>query len=501
MTFTRTTDSPFKDSQVLAENYIPDEVLGRDEELDQISEVLQQIVDNEQPVNAFIYGISGTGKTVSIKYKQRELENALGRYDDVHATFVYQNCESLSSSYQAAIAIANSFLEDPEYEYLHDELDFGRQKLPSSGLPKERVYDILFEIFDLLTYKHTTYRSELQTALEDSTLTDNLTASDLIGAQSSSTEDDSEMVDILNTLHEEYDIQSPTAVTDYVTVILDEVDRIGTRDELLYEIPRSRMNNRVENILHAIIGISNDVGYKDSIQSKTDSSLRLKEITFKKYDVEQLKEILSQRAEAAFKEDAYEEEIIPLASAFARKRGGDARYGIDLLQKAGMKAKKEDTSIVTEAHVRQAHEEKERDRVYEVTNDLSDQEKVVLAAVMYHDLRGETPIPRGEMYPTYKRYSGSLLDNFNVPRRVADYLKKMSQLGLLERRDAYKGPGESGFEYSLDKVDYNIVIKVLGEAEPAGGSLGLLPDELIAAFEQSAQTDGEIKQARFDSFD
>lgn len=500
MTFTRTTDSPFEDSQVLAEDYIPDEVLGRDEELDQISEVLQQIVDNEQPVNAFIYGISGTGKTVSIKYKQRELENALGRYDDVHATFVYQNCESLSSSYQAAIAIANSFLEDSEYEYLHDELDFDRKKLPSSGLPKEHVYDILFEIFDLLTYKHTTYRSELQTALEDSTLTDDVAASDLIEAQSSSSEDNSELVDILNTLHQEYDIQPPTAVTDYVTVILDEVDRIGTRDELLYEIPRSRTNNRVENILPAVIGISNDVGYKDSIQSKTDSSLRLKEITFKKYDVEQLKEILTQRAEAAFKEDAYEEEITPLASAFARKQGGDARYGIDLLQKAGMKAKKEDASVVTEAHVRQAHEEKERDRVYEVTNDLSDQEKVVLAAVMYNDLRGETPISRGDMYPTYKRYSGSLLDNSNVPRRVADYLKKMSQLGLLERRDAYKGPGESGFEYSLDKVDYNMIIKVLGEAEPAGGSLGLLPDELVAAFEQSAQTDGEIKQARFESF-
>ena len=501
MTFTRTTDSPFEDSQVLAEDYIPNEVLGRDEELDQISEVLQQIVDNEQPVNAFIYGISGTGKTVSIKYKQRELEVALQKYDDVHAMFVYQNCESLSSSYQAAISIANSFLEDPEYDYLHDELNFDRQTLPSSGLPKEHVYDILFEIFDLLTYRHTTYRAAIEDALEDSSITADVSISDLVHPDSSTTIDDSERNEILATLHDEYDIQSPAEVTNYVTVILDEVDRIGTRDELLYEIPRCRTNDRVENILPAVIGISNDIGYKESIQSKTDSSLRLKEITFKKYDVEQLKEILSQRAEAAFKDTAYSEEIIPLAAAFARKQGGDARYAIDLLQKAGMKAKKDDSSVVGEEHVRQAHEEKERDRVYEVTNDLSDQEKVVLAAVMFHDLRGETPISRGDMYPTYKRYSGSLLDNSNVPRRVADYLKKMSQLGLLERRDAYKGPGESGFEYSLDKVDYNMIIKVLGDTEPTVGSAGLLPDELVTAFEQSAKTDGEGEQVGFDSFE
>src|SRR6056297_2557663 len=161
MTFTRTEESPFANSEVLAEDYIPEKVLGRDNELDEISEVFQQIVDNEQPVNAFIYGISGTGKTVSVKFKQQQLETALEQYNDVHATFIYQNCESLSSSYQAAIAIANEFLTDPEYAYLHRQLDIDRETLPSSGFPKERVYDIVFEILDLLTYRNTTYRQAI----------------------------------------------------------------------------------------------------------------------------------------------------------------------------------------------------------------------------------------------------------------------------------------------------------------------------------------------------
>lgn len=516
MTFTRTEQSPFANSEVLAEDYIPAKVLGRDNELDEISEVFQQIVDNEQPVNAFIYGISGTGKTVSVKFKQQQLETALEQYNDVHATFIYQNCESLSSSYQAAIAIANEFLTDPEYAYLHRQLDIDRETLPSSGFPKERVYDVVFEILDLLTYRNTTYRQtvtahydeSLRKEIEetiDSKIPDHFSGEEV----AMSVLDDAgyslsarEREEILTLFQDRFDLQPPKAVTDYVTVILDEVDRIGTRDELLYEIPRSRNTGRVEHILPSVIGISNDIGYKESIQSKTDSSLRLKEITFKKYDASQLREILSQRAAKAFNEGMIDDEAIPLAAAFARKQGGDARYGIDLLQKAGMKAKKDEDGIVRPEHVRSAHEEKERDRVYEVTDDLSDQEKLVLAAIMYHDLRDETPISRADLYPTYKRFSGVLLDNSNVPRRVADYLKEMSQLGLVDRQDAYKGPGESGFKYALEKVEYSMIVQILGDTNPtSGGADNLVPPELVDTFDSHATENASPQQAGLDSWE
>jgi Cdc6-like AAA superfamily ATPase len=500
MTFTRTKDSPFEDTSVLAEDFIPDQVLGRDEELDQIEEVFQLIVDVEEPVNAFIYGISGTGKTVSIKFKQRDLEASLKAYDDVHATFIYQNCESLNSSYQAAIAIANSYLKDSDYDFLHERLDLNRKVLPSSGLPKEQVYNILFDIFDSLTYRNTEYRSQIENAIsQDEEIPDSITARTLLDRPGEL--DDESRKQILSRLEEEYDIRPPEDVTDYVTVILDEVDRIGTRDELLYEIPRSRTNNRVENIRPSVIGISNDIGYKESIQSKTDSSLRLKEITFKKYDANQLREILSQRAEKAFKDDAHQD-IVGLAAAYARQEGGDARYGIDLLHKAGMKAKKRGDSVVQEVHIREAHEEHERDRVYEVTEDLGDHEKMVLAGIMYHDFKEDTPIARNDLYPTYQRFSRDVLESANSSRSVADYLKKMSQLGLLHRKDTYEGPGESGFVYSLEKVDYNMIMQVLGNSTPVGLSEdahNLVPSELMTAFDNLASKKQD--QTTVDSWD
>lgn len=494
MPFSRSENSPFARSEVLAEDYIPDEVLGRGQELGEIKEVLQQVIDREQPLNAFVYGISGTGKTVSIKYQIKELEDALTQYDDVHAEFIYQNCESLTSSYQTAIAIANAYLTNSDYEFLHESINLGRRSLPNSGLPKERVYQILFNIFDRLTYRHTEYRRQVRDALDAwDDAPSQLEVEQVIQGSVDET--------VLSELHDGFDIQPPTNVRNYVVVVLDEVDRIGTRDELLYEIPRSRMNGRVDKVHPSVIGVSNDIGYKEAIQSKTDSSLRLKEITFTKYTVEQLKEILGQRAEAAFKPDVYEESIIQLAAAYARQQGGDARYGIDLLHKAGVKAKQAESEIVTEKYIRDAQQEKERDRIREVTLDLSDHEKLVLTAVMYHQLRGETPVPRivdnkegaesddVYLYRTYRRFASAVLDEANKHRRVADYLKKLSQLGLLNRRNAYEGPGEAGFEYSLGRADYDLILKVLTDEGSSVTGESLVPNELLETFEAVTDSD------------
>jgi Cdc6-related protein, AAA superfamily ATPase len=262
MTLRRSENSPFERSEVLAEDYIPAEILGRDGELEQIEEIFQQIIDREQPVNSFIYGISGTGKTLSIKYKQQELDESLQQYDDVHVEFIYQNCESLTSSYQTAIAITNSYLEDPSYKYLHKYISLNRPDVPNNGLPKERVYNILSTVFDHITYRYTDYREQIMKAIENwENSPADLTTEQIIDDKTISD-------DILQIIHTDFNIKPPEEVRDYIVVVLDEIDRIGTRDELLYEIPRSRVTDRVANVYPSVIGISNDIGYKNAIQSK-----------------------------------------------------------------------------------------------------------------------------------------------------------------------------------------------------------------------------------------
>ena len=43
-----------------------------------------------------------------------------------------------------------------------------------------------------------------------------------------------------------------------ILLILDEIDAIGDRDELLYELPRARANNNLDTAKVGLIGISND---------------------------------------------------------------------------------------------------------------------------------------------------------------------------------------------------------------------------------------------------
>lgn len=155
-----------------------------------------------------------------------------------------------------------------------------------------------------------------------------------------------------------------------------------------------------------------------------------------------------------------------------------------------MKAKADDAEFVQEKHVRAAHEERERDRVYEVTADLGNHGMMVLATVMYHDLQGECPIGRSDLCPTYQRLARDVLESANGSPSVADYLKKMSRLGLLDRQESYEWPGESGFVYGLEKVDYEMIVQILGNSTLAGVSddrQTLLPTDLVDAFTSLAR--------------
>jgi len=389
----RRGSSPFRQDEVLTEGWEPNEIVGRDTELKQIEEVLQQIIDAEAPINSLLYGFSGTGKTACMEYKLNELESSAENYGDLNVKTVYQNCDGLNSSYQVAVALANQMLPESE-------------QLPKSGLAQDDVFERLFDQIDEL------------------------------GTQSND-------------------------VTDYVVIVLDEIDNVGSKDRIIYQLPRARDMGRVEQVRLCAIGISNEIAYKEKLNADSESSFRQKDITFKKYNARQLEKILWQRTEKAFKPDAIDESAVKRASAVAAKLGGDARYALDLLHKAGIKAKTTGDDVVSDTHVEVAQEEKERDRISEVIDDLSKHEKLTLAALVYEELEGNAPIKRNDLYPRYKEFASSLLREVNVNRRIADYLKDMAHLSLINRTDAFKGPGESGFKYELNKASYEVVLRSL----------------------------------------
>ena len=63
----------FKDKQVLQTNFTPDNIPHRDEQIQQIADILAPCLKLEKPSNLFIYGKTGTGKTLSIKHTTNKL--------------------------------------------------------------------------------------------------------------------------------------------------------------------------------------------------------------------------------------------------------------------------------------------------------------------------------------------------------------------------------------------------------------------------------------------
>ena len=64
----------FRNKSFLQSNYKPDQILHREEQIKQIASILAPVLRGEKPSNLFLYGKTGTGKTLSIDYVSEELQ-------------------------------------------------------------------------------------------------------------------------------------------------------------------------------------------------------------------------------------------------------------------------------------------------------------------------------------------------------------------------------------------------------------------------------------------
>ena len=66
-------NSLFKNKGVLQVRYTPDSIPHRDEQIKAIASILASTLRGERPSNLFVYGKTGTGKTLSVQYVQNEI--------------------------------------------------------------------------------------------------------------------------------------------------------------------------------------------------------------------------------------------------------------------------------------------------------------------------------------------------------------------------------------------------------------------------------------------
>jgi cell division control protein 6 len=109
-----------------------------------------------------------------------------------------------------------------------------------------------------------------------------------------------------------------------IVIVLDEIDTLGDDDRILYSLPRARAQGYVgDHVFPSIIGISNDLQWRDNLSPKVKSSLYDDSVLFSPYDATQLQQILRRRAAKAFRAT----ELTPLDDMSPRSEpeGGDGQ--------------------------------------------------------------------------------------------------------------------------------------------------------------------------------
>ena len=257
--------------------------------------------------------------------------------------------------------------------------------------------------------------------------------------------------------------QEISNLEDTVIIVIDEIDAIGSNDELLYELPRARKNGHIEDQWVSVIGISNNLQFRDNLSPKVKDSLYDSEIEFAPYNADQLTTILERRAERAFVDGVLDGDVIPLCSAFAAQDEGSARQAIRLLYKAGELALNRDEETVFEQHVREARDILERKRIEEGMRSLTTQDQFALLSIVALEIGEETPARTRQIFQKYKSIVDRLDGNQLVERRVRDHLQSLGMQGFLLVETRNKGiQGGSHYRFEL-KTDLEATLDILGE--------------------------------------
>ena len=280
-----------------------------------------------------------------------------------------------------------------------------------------------------------------------------------------------------------------------VDMMYDEIDSLGTDDRILYSLPRARSQGYVnDNVYPSIIGISNDLQWRDNLSPKVKSSLYDDSVLFSPYDAEQLRQILRRRAAKGFRdtelvpidentsvdestdkvvtidnsEDEYvfrsgvlSTDVIPLVSAIAAQDKGDARQAIKYLRKAGEIADRAGDTQVEDSHVRAAESQVEKETVREAMLEMTTQAQLTLAAITVVELAGDTPARTKPIYGVYKSIAEEVGSDKLVQRRMRDHLKELDMQGIIDARKKTGGSvGGPAYHFEL-QVEKDIVKDVL----------------------------------------
>ena len=124
-------ESLFTDRNALLSSYTPETVNYRDNEIKKIANILAPALKQEKPSNLFVYGNTGTGKTLVVKHVTENMALVAAK-KNIPLKHIYVNCKLKR-------------VADTEYRLLSQLAQFFGKSIPPTGLPTEEIYNIFYK--------------------------------------------------------------------------------------------------------------------------------------------------------------------------------------------------------------------------------------------------------------------------------------------------------------------------------------------------------------------
>ncbi len=121
----------FRKREALEPSFIPDELPHRNSEIEKIAGITACALKGDVPPNFLCYGMTGTGKTATVRYVSQKLaQHCISN----PPWWIYINCTVVSTPYRILAHIYNTIV--------------GREKIPATGLPKDVILKKLLGLLD-----------------------------------------------------------------------------------------------------------------------------------------------------------------------------------------------------------------------------------------------------------------------------------------------------------------------------------------------------------------